>query len=90
MDRRPPASRPNAIVESDRVNPKKFYGFSAGTFYVSTNGGASFTATAATGLPTTGTVTFKAVPGHEGDIWLAGGSGPGCGTPPTPAPASPS
>ncbi len=62
-----------AVVESDRVNPKKFYAVANGTFYVSTNGGAAFTA-AATGLPATG-VKFKAVPGHEGDIWLAGGTG---------------
>jgi Cellulose binding domain len=62
-----------AIVESDRVNAQKFYAYANGTFYVSANGGASFTA-AASGLPTTG-VTFKAVPGHEGDIWLTGGTG---------------
>lgn len=64
----------NATVESDRVNPNKFYGFSNGKFYVSTNGGAAFTATAATGLPATG-VKFKALPGVEGDIWLAGEGG---------------
>jgi xyloglucan-specific exo-beta-1,4-glucanase len=62
-----------ASVRSDRVNASKFYGFSNGTFYVSTNGGASFTATAATGLPAA--AQFKAVAGHEGDIWLAGTSG---------------
>ncbi|WP_089205192.1 cellulose binding domain-containing protein [Streptosporangium subroseum] len=62
-----------AVVESDRVNAGKFYGFNAGTFYASTNGGVSFTATAATGLPAVGNVKFKAVPGREGDIWLAGG-----------------
>ena len=38
--RRPPGVPADAMVESDRVNPKKFYGFSGGTFYVSTNGGA--------------------------------------------------
>jgi xyloglucan-specific exo-beta-1,4-glucanase len=64
-----------ATVASDRVNPQKFYGFSAGTFYTSTNGGASFTASAAGGLPSSGSVFIKAMPGHEGDIWLAGGSG---------------
>ncbi|MFD2763459.1 cellulose-binding domain-containing protein [Micromonospora eburnea] len=64
----------NATVESDRVNPNKFYGVSNGKFYVSTNGGAAFTASAATGLPTTG-VKFKALPGKEGDIWLAGEGG---------------
>jgi hypothetical protein len=62
----------NAVVESDRVNPQKFYALANGTFYVSTNGGQSFTA-AATGLPGTG--KFKAVPGREGDIWLAGETG---------------
>jgi hypothetical protein len=64
----------NAIVESDRVNPQKFYAYSGGRLYVSTNGGAAFTATAATGLPTEN-VKFKAVPGIEGDIWLAGNTG---------------
>lgn len=63
----------NATVESDRVNPMKFYGLKNGTFYVSTNGGVSFTAKA-TGLPTESNfgVKFHAVPGHEGDIWLTG------------------
>ncbi|MCP2345985.1 cellulose binding domain-containing protein [Nonomuraea roseoviolacea] len=63
----------DAIVESDRVNASKFYGFSGGRLHVSTNGGASFTATAATGLPAGGKV--KAVPGREGDLWLAGDGG---------------
>jgi xyloglucan-specific exo-beta-1,4-glucanase len=63
-----------AVVESDRVNPNTFYGFSGGRFYRSTNGGATFTATAASGLPSTG-VKFKAVPGREGDLWLAGDTG---------------
>jgi hypothetical protein len=61
-----------ARVGADRVNPSKFYGFVNGTFYVSTNGGAAFVA-AATGLPAL--AQFKAVPGREGDIWLAGGEG---------------
>jgi hypothetical protein len=64
----------NAVVESDRVNSNKFYAFSGGRFYMSTNGGQSFTATAATGLPASG-VHFKALPGTEGDIWLAGSGG---------------
>ncbi|GAA0552041.1 cellulose-binding domain-containing protein [Actinomadura livida] len=63
----------NAIVESDRVNASKFYAVSGGRFYVSTNGGASFSA-AASGLPTSG-VHVKALPGEEGDIWLAGDTG---------------
>ncbi|MGP4021876.1 cellulose binding domain-containing protein [Actinomadura sp. 3N407] len=64
----------NAIVESDRVNAGKFYAVSGGTFYVSTDGGQSFSATAASGLPSSG-VHFKAMPGREGDIWLAGDTG---------------
>ncbi|MEU8263344.1 cellulose binding domain-containing protein [Micromonospora sp. NPDC048999] len=64
----------NAIIKSDRVNSNKFYGYSGGKFYVSTNGGASFTASAATGLPTVD-VKFKALPGTEGDVWLAGEGG---------------
>ncbi|MGW0008966.1 xyloglucanase [Streptomyces tendae] len=66
-----------AIVESDRVNPKTFYGFKSGKFYVSTDGGASFTASAATGLPAGDSVRFKALPGGEGDVWLAGGAADG-------------
>jgi hypothetical protein len=62
-----------STVESDRVNAGKFYGFSGGRFYVSTNGGATFTATAASGLPAS--AKFKAMPGREGDIWLAGDTG---------------
>ncbi|MBB4960827.1 cellulose binding domain-containing protein [Micromonospora polyrhachis] len=60
----------NARIESDRVDPNRFYGLSGGRFYVSTDGGASFTATAATGLPTDG--RFTALPGTAGDIWLTG------------------
>ncbi|GAA1421593.1 WD40/YVTN/BNR-like repeat-containing protein [Catellatospora coxensis] len=61
-----------ARVESDRVDPARMYAFAAGVFYVSTDGGAGFTA-AATGLPAEGDVRFHAVPGIAGDVWLAGG-----------------
>lgn len=59
-----------AKVASDRVNPSKFYGFYDGTFYVSINKGATFTATITSGLPLTANI--KAMPGVEGDVWLAG------------------
>jgi hypothetical protein len=63
------------IVISDRVNPLEFYDYAAGQFYVSVNGGVSFTTTAATGLPVSGDhVYMHAVPGIEGDVWLVGGS----------------
>lgn len=67
----------DAIVESDRVDPKTFYGFKSGKFYVSTDGGASFTASNATGLPSGDSVRFKALPGVKGDVWLAGGAADG-------------
>ncbi|HTT18027.1 MAG TPA: xyloglucanase [Candidatus Sulfotelmatobacter sp.] len=64
-----------ASVRSDRVNPLKFYAFANGAFYISTDGGQSFAGTAANNLPPAGTsAQFKATPGREGDIWLAGGS----------------
>ncbi|WP_225095370.1 cellulose binding domain-containing protein [Streptomyces sp. CoH27] len=63
-----------AIVESDRVDPKTFYGFKSGKFYVSSDGGATFTASAAAGLPSGDSVRFKALPGTKGDVWLAGGA----------------
>jgi len=63
------------IIASDRVNPLKFYYYAAGQFYVSVNGGVTFTATAATGLPVSGDpVSMKALPGVTGDVWVAGGS----------------
>ncbi|WP_086799699.1 cellulose binding domain-containing protein [Streptomyces caniscabiei] len=64
----------DAIVESDRVDPKTFYGFKSGKFYVSTDGGATFTASNATGLPSGDSVRFKALPGVKDDVWLAGGA----------------
>ncbi|QYR20333.1 RICIN domain-containing protein [Paenibacillus sp. sptzw28] len=70
-----------AKVISDRVNPSKFYAWSAGKFYVSTDRGATFTQTATTALPANNVTQYpgssmdiKAMPGHEGDIWVAGGS----------------
>ncbi|MEU9366418.1 cellulose binding domain-containing protein [Streptomyces avermitilis] len=66
-----------AIVESDRVDPKTFYGFKSGKLYVSSDGGATFTASAATGLPSGDSVRFKALPGTKGDLWLAGGASDG-------------
>ncbi|MFI5550376.1 cellulose binding domain-containing protein [Streptomyces sp. NPDC051738] len=63
-----------ATVESDRVDPKTFYGFKSGKFYVSSDGGATFTASSASGLPSGDSVRFKALPGVKGDVWLAGGA----------------
>ncbi|MEU1315725.1 cellulose binding domain-containing protein [Streptomyces tibetensis] len=66
-----------AIVESDRVDAKTFYGFKSGKFYVSTDGGATFKESPAAGLPGGDSVRFKALPGQKGDVWLAGGEAGG-------------
>ncbi|WP_329261117.1 cellulose binding domain-containing protein [Streptomyces sp. NBC_01478] len=66
-----------AIVESDRVDAKTFYGFKSGKFYVSSDGGATFAASAAAGLPSGDSGRFKALPGTKGDVWLAGGASDG-------------
>lgn len=66
-----------ARVASDRVDPSIYYGFAGGTFYVSGDRGATFAATTVAGLPSSGSVRFKAVPGHAGHVWLAGGSAEG-------------
>ncbi|MBM7843479.1 cellulose binding domain-containing protein [Herpetosiphon giganteus] len=59
-----------AVVVADRVNPKTFYGIAAGSFYRSTDGGLNFSLVASN-LPAE-TTKIKAVPGIEGDVWLAG------------------
>jgi hypothetical protein len=63
-----------ARVASDRVDAVRFYGFAGGRFYRSADKGATFVATGAVGLPTTGSARFKAVPGRAGEVWLAGGA----------------
>jgi xyloglucan-specific exo-beta-1,4-glucanase len=65
-----------SIVAADRVNPQKFYAFGQGKAWYSTDGGATFTASATTGLPTFGG-QIKAVPGNEGDVWITGGASTG-------------
>jgi len=61
-----------AKVEGDRVNLNKFYALANGNVYVSTNGGQSFTQTA-TGFGATG--NLKAIPGTDGEIWVASETG---------------
>eukprot|EP00727_Mastigamoeba_balamuthi_P001288 m51a1_g11156 putative xyloglucanase (846) ;mRNA; r:274913-277768 len=65
-----------AAVASDRVNAKKFYGVGSGKFYFSTDSGATFTASSASGFPSSG-ATLRAVFGKEGDVWVAGGNDEG-------------
>lgn len=63
-----------ARIRSDRVNPSVVYAFSGGRFFRSTDAGATFTDTGATGLPAEGVDDFRVVPGREGHVWLAGRS----------------
>ncbi|MFI7641328.1 recombinase zinc beta ribbon domain-containing protein [Nonomuraea sp. NPDC049400] len=63
-----------ARIRSDRVNPSVLYAFAGGTFYRSTDAGATFSDTGAPGLPAEGVDDFRVVPGREGHVWLAGRS----------------
>lgn len=63
----------HAKVISDRVNPNKFYAIASGELYISTDAGENFEKTGATGLDNSGSYDASAVPGVEGDIWIAGG-----------------
>jgi photosystem II stability/assembly factor-like uncharacterized protein len=63
-----------ARIASDRVNGSKFYAFYGGKFYVSTDGGETFTTTAASDLPDS-VNDIKAVPGEEGHVWMAARDG---------------
>jgi photosystem II stability/assembly factor-like uncharacterized protein len=66
----------NARPISDRVNPARFYAldWASGKLYVSADGGASFTSHDAVekGL---GDHRLRALPGREGDLWLAHNGG---------------
>jgi hypothetical protein len=62
-------------LASDRVNPKKFYLYDAleGTVFASEDGAATFEETASLySVPEYELQygTIKAVPGHEGDVWV--------------------
>lgn len=72
---------------ADRVNGSKFYAldFSTGALFVSSDGGATFTAMATAGLPadisrdrpnwSEAAWPFHATNGKEGDLWLVSGQG---------------
>lgn len=58
----------NARPVADRVNPTKFYAFDGGSFYASEDGGASFAVKGT--LAGGGASLIRAVPEHEGDVWV--------------------
>jgi len=65
-----------AAVAADTVNASKLYAYQPnnGAFFVSTDAGASFQTT--TSLVNRGAARIRAVPGREGDVWVAlNGSG---------------
>jgi xyloglucan-specific exo-beta-1,4-glucanase len=62
----------NSYVCSDRVNSKYFYAYSQGKFFVSNDGGLTFTEKTSIGLPVDNYYNskIKAVPGKEGHVWV--------------------
>jgi len=61
-------------LAADKVNGDIFYIYAAGKIYVSTDGGVSFAATAASNLPNVGNVAqmnIETTPGIEGDLWIS-------------------
>ena len=93
VDRRPPASRPTRVIESDRVEPEQVLRASRRqVLRQHQRRRHASPPPPPPGCRPTAACTFKAVPGREGDVWLAGGDAgrTGCGTRPTPAPPSPS
>ncbi|MFD2162216.1 fibronectin type III domain-containing protein [Paradesertivirga mongoliensis] len=63
---------PNPIA-ADKVNGDKFYAYQNGKFYVSTDGGASFSIASST-LPVLTSISFlkvETVPDKEGHIWVS-------------------
>ncbi|GAB4000890.1 xyloglucanase [Glycomyces albus] len=62
-----------AVIRADRARPSRVYAFSAGTFYISTDAGATFVATWSRRLPEEGDVDIRCVPGRCGHVWLVGG-----------------
>ena len=67
------ATGPTFPIAADKVNGNKFYVYFGGKFYVSTDGGATFTATV-TNLPNsyvTNPMNVETTPGIEGDIWIS-------------------
>lgn len=59
-------------IETDKVNPKKFYATYDGKFYMSEDGGKSFTSIATMLLTN---FTYEACPNVEGDLWISVGAG---------------
>ena len=61
----------DGVPVSDPVNSTKFYGYNSsdGKMYISTDGGANFSASGSPG--TGGSKIIRTVPGREGHLWVA-------------------
>ncbi len=62
----------NAMIETDKVNPDKFYAAYDGTFYMSTDKGRTFSSLTTFLLSN---FTMTACPDTEGEVWLSIGGG---------------
>lgn len=62
------------VIASDKSNNSVFYGGYAGSFYLSTNGGVSFTETASLGSSTV-VNAIRAHPSIAGDVWASTDTG---------------
>lgn len=60
---------PRLRAVADSVNPKVFYAYDDQALMASVDGGASFTARAS--LPAGGSRLLRAMPGREGELWVA-------------------
>lgn len=60
------------IIETDKVNPDRFYAAHDGRFYVSADGGKSWEVAAEMLVSS---FTYMAAPDTEGDLWITVGSG---------------
>ena len=62
----------NAMIETDKVNPEKFYAAYDGKFYMSTDRGRTFTMLTSFLLSN---FTMTACPDTEGEVWISVGGG---------------
>ncbi len=59
-------------LAADKVNGNKFYAYTAGNFYVSTDGGLTFAVTATLpSISSTSKIEVVTSPGIEGDVWVS-------------------
>jgi len=65
------SSGPRYPLAADKVNGNKFYVYTPGTMYVSTDAGATFATAGTLGISyAPNNLTVETTPGKEGDIWV--------------------